>query len=75
MKIQTKFDIGQMITLKTDRDKLSRMVTNIKACPNDNLIYYVVCGEKISEHYEIEMSEQDTSKERSAGFINQTKER
>ena len=73
MKINTKFSIGENIVLKTDIEKRSRMITNIKICPNDNLIYYAVCGDKISEHYEIEIQADETLKQRSAGFITEEK--
>jgi len=67
MKITTKFDIGQYVVIKTDRDKLQRIITNIKICPND-CIYYAAFGEKGSEHYEMELEAAETKEKSIAGF-------
>lgn len=55
MRIRTKFDIGQILFLKTDSDQLRRMVTSITLNPG-NIVYGLSCGTGHSKHYEIELS-------------------
>lgn len=67
MKIETKFDIGEMVLVKTDTQKAERMVTNIKICPNENHIYTLSIAEKISDHYEMELESSNKTNNK-AGF-------
>lgn len=55
MKIETKFDIEQIIILKTDPNKEERIITNITINPNGVPRYSVSMGEKDSTHYEFEI--------------------
>ncbi len=55
MKINTKFDIEQMVILKTDPNKDKRIITNITINPNGVPRYSLSLGEKDSCHYEFEI--------------------
>lgn len=58
MTINNKFSIGQFVYLTTDTDRLRRAVVGIKINPNNGLSYLLVCGEKDSWHYELEISDE-----------------
>lgn len=55
MKIETLFDIGEIVFLITDEEQCERMVTNITIGPN-TVTYHLSYGMAVSTHYEIEMS-------------------
>lgn len=56
MKIQTLYDIGDVLYLKTDPDQEARLVTRIIICPKDLHSYELTCGTEACEHYEFEIS-------------------
>lgn len=56
MIIETKYDIGDIVYLKTDINQKERMVTTIGITPG-NHVYTLSCGDDSSEHYEIELSD------------------
>lgn len=55
MKIETKFDIEEIVILKTDPHKDKRIITNITINPNGVPRYALSCGDKDSSHYEFEI--------------------
>jgi hypothetical protein len=57
MKIENKFDIGQIVYLKTDEDQKPRMVTELKISANRGIMYALSAGASDTYHYAIEISE------------------
>lgn len=52
-----KYQIGQVVYLKTDTEQLERIVTGICLRPNGCVIYYVtLCANEYS-HYDFELSD------------------
>ena len=56
MLIENKFEIGQTVYLKTEKDQSARMVVRLLLTPN-GILYFLVCGTVESAHYEIEISD------------------
>lgn len=54
--IRTKYNIGDIIYLRTDDENNARIVTGITIRPNNSIIYEVSCGTVTSSHYDFEMS-------------------
>ncbi len=62
MKIETNYNIGDMVYLITDIDQYPRMVSRIEIRPGST-IYCLVFGSTESWHFEIEMQiEKDVMK-------------
>jgi len=57
VKIENRFEIGQIVYLKTDPDQLARIVYGIVIYEKNRLIYRVALAEMTSKHYEFEMSD------------------
>jgi len=57
MTFKTKYDIGQIVYLKTDCEQRQRMVTAIKVQNGGTLIYTLAEGIVESFNYEIELSD------------------
>jgi len=55
MKVNNKFDIGQVVYLHHDPDQILRMITEIRVAYT-GLVYCLSCGEGVSLHYEIELT-------------------
>ena len=55
MVINTKFNIGDMVYLKTDPEQLERMVYAIDI-RQTGLLYSLCCGTSTSNHYDFEMT-------------------
>jgi len=55
MKIESKFDIGQIVFLATDSEQRARIVTGIIIRPS-GIIYYLTCGSEETTHYDIEFT-------------------
>lgn len=53
MKINTNYDIGQIVFLATDENQKARIITGIIVRPS-GIIYYLTCGSEETTHYEIE---------------------
>jgi hypothetical protein len=59
--IHNKFERGEKVYLVTDREQMVRLVTAIKICADDGILYELMCGTQVSWHYDIEISiEKDT---------------
>lgn len=54
--IDNKFDFGQVVYLKTNRDQQSRMVTAIRTNINNSVTYCLTCGVTDQWHFECEIS-------------------
>lgn len=57
MEVKNKHKIGDVVYLIHDPDQQPRMVTEIRVAYT-GLIYCLSCGEGISLHYEIELSDE-----------------
>lgn len=58
--INNKFDIGDVVYLKTDQDQLPRVVTCIKVFKHGELNYELAQGTLVSLHYEFELQNEKT---------------
>lgn len=67
MKIETKYDIGQSVVLKTDMQKLERIISNITINPSNVARYCLQQGVVESWNYEFEIDEYNNGKQ-AAGF-------
>ena len=56
MYVDNKFNLEDLVYLKTDREQCVRIVTELKFSKND-IIYQLSCGETESGHYDFEISE------------------
>jgi hypothetical protein len=57
MMLQSKYDLGQIVYLKTDKEQCARMVISISFRPT-GVIYELNYGSVSSWHYEIEVSDE-----------------
>jgi hypothetical protein len=55
--IESGFDIGQVVYLKTDKEQAERMITGIMIRPS-GISYAISCGASESWHYEFEIVEE-----------------
>lgn len=55
MMIDNKYDVGDIVYLKTDQEQLPRMVYCFIVYRNE-IIYRLAAGTTTSEHYEFEIS-------------------
>jgi hypothetical protein len=56
MLIDNKFDIGQIVYLRTDVDQVPRIVVKFEVT-SSTVLYILASGEKETTHYDIEISE------------------
>jgi len=56
MFINNKFNLGDIVYLKTDIDQRARIVTGIKVRMNDLIIYELSYTDVTTNHYEVEIS-------------------
>lgn len=57
MKIDTKFNIGEIVFLITDEDQKARMVVSLKIY-DKGILYCLACGTEETYHYEMEIASQ-----------------
>lgn len=55
MVIENKYDIGEIVYLKTDPEQLPRFVFGFSVFRRE-VLYKLACGINVSEHYEFELS-------------------
>lgn len=56
--IKTKFDLNEVVYLKTDIERKPRMVIDIVFYKRKNeLVYMLISGIDISYHYEVELTD------------------
>lgn len=53
--LDNKYNIGDIVYLKTDPDQIERMITAIQLNAN-GIIYRLVCGTTETWHYDIEIN-------------------
>ena len=53
--IENKFDFGEIVYLKTDKEQSPRIVFALKVYENE-ILYELACGTVVSTNYEFEMS-------------------
>lgn len=53
MRIDTKYDVGEIVYLKTDNDQLERLITRISISKQGET-YELSCGTVTSWHYDFE---------------------
>jgi hypothetical protein len=56
MVIENKFELGQMVYLKSDPEQRERIVTQITVGGNMSIRYGLNCGTMETWHYDIELS-------------------
>jgi hypothetical protein len=56
MFINNKFNLGDIVYLKTDIDQRARIITAIKVRINDLIIYELSYTDVTTNHYEVEIS-------------------
>lgn len=57
MKFETKYEFGQILYLKTDKEQLPRMFVGIQFSP-EGVLYKLAHIETESWHYEMEFSKE-----------------
>jgi len=58
MVIKNRFNLGDVVRLKTDTDALPRIVTSIQINVENTILYGLSCGESTSFHYEVEITKE-----------------
>jgi len=58
MVIKNRFNLGDIVRLKTDPDTLPRMITAIQINVTGNIMYGLARAETTSFHYEIEITKE-----------------
>ncbi len=57
--LDNKYELGEIVYLITDPDKFGRMVTGIKACLDQSLVYELTLGTIVTFHYEQEIEKEN----------------
>ncbi len=57
MKIETKYEFGQIVYLSTDPEQNGRMVCGFTVTPGD-ILYKLCLGTSVSDHYDFEITEE-----------------
>ena len=57
MNHKIKFNLGQIVYLVTDCQQKERIVTGVMLRPNNQVVYYLSCGEEEANHYDIEITD------------------
>lgn len=55
MRVDTKYELGEIVYLKTDPDQQGRMITQISLRPG-HIFYELSCGSNSSWHFEVEFT-------------------
>jgi len=59
MVINNKFNIWQIVYLKTDCDQYPRIVVSLELFDGGAIMYKLGCADEISRHYEFELSKKE----------------
>ena len=51
-----EFQIGDIVYLKTDEEQKDRIITSIRLCADNGVLYSLSCGMSETIHYSIEIS-------------------
>lgn len=57
MMLQSKYDIGELLYILTDKEQELRQVTSI-IFSGEGIVYELSCGTSVSKHYEFELSKE-----------------
>lgn len=57
MEINNKYELGDIVYLKTDEDQKQRMVTGLRVFGKNNILYCLSCGTIETNHYYFEISD------------------
>lgn len=68
MMVDTKFDVGQMVCLKHDPDKVPRMIVSVTVSQAGSVRYMMICGTNESWHFEMEIDEKKNTEKKKVGF-------
>jgi len=55
--VENKFEFGEVVYLKTDKEQNPRIVYMMKVFQNE-ILYELACGTIVSSHYEFEISKE-----------------
>lgn len=61
MVIKNRYNLGDIVRLKTDNDFLPRMITAIQVIITNTILYGLACGETTTFHYEAEITKEEYS--------------
>lgn len=56
--IEPKYEFGDFVYIKTDKDQDQRIVTALVLCPAGDILYELTCGTVSSKHYDFELSKE-----------------
>jgi hypothetical protein len=56
MIIDNKFELGEILYLKTDAEQHCRICTAIIVSPDNSYLYELTCGIQASKHYDFEIT-------------------
>ena len=57
MEFKSKFNFGDIVFLKTDRDQLERIITGVRIDASGHY-FKLTCGTDETSHYEIEFTKE-----------------
>ena len=57
MIIETQYNIGDMVILKTDPEQRERIICGIVIRPNNSVLYYLCYMGGETQHYDFEITE------------------
>lgn len=63
MIVDIPYEWGDSFYVKTDSEQSERQLVAVKASPF-GLIFYLACGERTSEHYEFELTQEPNTVKR-----------
>ena len=55
--IDNKYEMKQIVYLKTDPDQFRRVIVGIRVCAEGAILYQLCCGPAESWHYDFEISD------------------
>jgi len=54
--INNKYQIGEIVWLKTDREQLQRLIIGVEIYPDKSYMYKLGCGQEAGYHFELEIA-------------------
>lgn len=54
--VEPKYNIGEIVYIKTDVEQHQRIVTALVICPANDILYELTCGIVASKHYDFELT-------------------
>ena len=59
--LDNDYNLGEIVYLKTDPSQFGRMVTGIKLCIDESILYELTVGEMVTHHYQAEISKEKST--------------